>query len=88
MNGTETLDLNTLNEAYTNRLTMLHRYISLPSKPIPKKKKSESPVSAVEAEAETALNEKMFDLVCTAKEQNSDIVSLLQKKFIVEVITI
>ena len=88
LNGTETLDLNTLNEAYTNRLTMLHRYISLPSKPIPKKKKSESTVPAVEAEEKPVLNEKIYNLVCTAKEQNSDIVSLLQKKIIVEVITI
>ena len=33
-------------------------------------------------------NNKIFNLVCTAKEQNSDIVSMLQKNIIVEVITI
>ena len=88
LNGTETLDLNTLNEAYTNRLTMLHRYISLPSKPIPKKKKSESTVPAVEVEEKPVLNEKIFDLVSMAKEQNRDIVSFLQAKIKIEVITI
>ena len=88
LDGTETLNLDTLNEAYAKRLTMLHRYISLPSKSIPKKKKAESPLPAVESKTETALNNKIFDLVCTAKEQNSDIVSLLQKNIIVEVITI
>ena len=88
LNGTETLNLDTLNEAYTKRLTMLHRYISLPSKPIPRKKKSEPPVPTVEVEEKTVLNEKISDIVSMAKEQNSDIVSLLQKKFIVEAITI
>ena len=88
LNGTETLDLNTLNEAYTNRLTMLHRYIPLPSKPIPRKKKAESPLPAVESEANTSLNEKIFDLVGMAKEQNRDIVSFLQAKIKIEVITI
>jgi hypothetical protein len=88
LNGTETLNLDILNEAYTKRLTMLHRYISLPSKPIPRKKKSEPPVPTVEVEEKAVLNEKISDIVSMAKEQNSDIVSLLQKKFIVEVITI
>ena len=88
LNGTETFNLDTLNEAHAKRLTMLHRYISLPSKSIPKKKKAESPLPAVESETETALNNKIFNLVCTAKEQNSDIVSMLQKNIIVEVITI
>ena len=88
LNGTETLNLNTLNEAYTNRLTMLHSYISLPSKPIPKKKKSESTVPAVEAEEKPVLNEKISDIVSMAKEQNRDIVSFLQKKIQIEVITI
>ena len=88
LNGTETLDLNTLNEAYKNRLTMLHRYISLPSKPVHRKKKSEQQVPATEVGEKPALNEKIFDLVCTAKERNCDIVSFLQKKIKIEVITI
>ena len=67
---------------------MLHRYISLPSKPIPIKKKAEPPISSVESEAKNSLNEKISDIVSMAKEQNSDIVSLLQKNIIVEVITI
>ena len=89
LNATETLDLDTMNEAYEKRLTMLHRYISLPSKPIiPRKKKSEPPVPTVEVEEKAVLNEKISDIVSMAKEQNSDIVSLLQKNIIVEVITI
>ena len=66
---------------------MLHTFIA-PSKPIPKKKKSESPCPAVESKEKAVLNEKISDLVSMAKEQNSDIVSLLQKNIIVEVITI
>ena len=89
LNATEILDLDTMNEAYEKRLTMLHRYISLPSKPIiPRKKKSEPPIPTVEVEEKAVLNEKISDIVSMAKEQNSDIVSLLQKNIIVEVITI
>ena len=87
LTDTETLDFDTLNEAYQKRLSMLHTFIA-PSKPIPKKKKSELPCPAVEAKEKAVLNEKIFDLVCTAKEQHFDIVSLLQKKIVVEVITI
>ena len=89
LNGTETLNLDTLNEAYTKRLTMLHRYISLPSKPIiPRKKKSEPPVPTVEVEEKAVLDEKISDIVSMAKEQNRDIVSFLQAKIKIEVITI
>jgi hypothetical protein len=87
LNATETLNLDTLNEAYAKRLTMLHSYISR-SKPAPKKKKSEPPCPAAETKEKAVLNEKISDLVSTAKEQNFDIVSLLQKKIVVEVITI
>jgi hypothetical protein len=87
LTGTETLDFDTLNEAYQKRLSMLHAYIS-PPKPIPKKKKAELPPPAVMVEEKAVLNEKIFDLVSIAKEQNSDIVGLLQKKIVVEVITI
>lgn len=87
LSGTETLNFDTLNEAYQKRLNMLHTFIA-PSKPIPKKKKSESPCPAVEAKEKSVLNEKIFNLVSMAKEQNSDIVGLLQKKIVVEVITI
>ena len=87
LSGTETLDFDTLNEAYQKRLSMLHTFIS-PSKPIPRKKKSEPPIPTVKVEEKAVLNEKIFDIVSTAKGQNSDIVSLLQKNIIIEVITI
>ena len=87
LTGTETLDFDTLNEAYQKRLSMLHTFIA-PSKPIPKKKKSESPCPAAESKGKAVLNEKIFDLVTTAKEQNCDIISFLQKKIKIEVITI
>ena len=87
LTGTETLDFDTLNEAYKKRLSMLHAYISH-SKTAPKKKKSEPPCPAVEVEEKPVLNEKIFDLVIIAKEQNSNTVSFLQKKIKIEVITI
>ena len=87
LSGTETLDFDALNEAYQKRLSMLHTFIS-PSKPIPRKKKSEPPIPTVEVEEKAVLNEKISDLVSTAKEQNSDIVSQLKNIIIVEVITI
>ena len=87
LNGTETLNLDTLNEAYQKRLSMLHAYIS-PPKPAQKKKKAELSLPSVNAEEKPLLNEKISDLVTTAKEQNCDIISFLQKKIKIEVITI
>ena len=87
LSGTETLDFDTLNEAYQKRLSMLHTFIS-PSKPIPRKKKSEPPIPTVEVEEKAVLNEKISDIVSMAKEQNRDIVSFLQAKIKIEVITI
>lgn len=87
LTGTETLDFNTLNEAYQKRLSLLHAYIS-PPKSAPKKKKAEPSLPSVNAEEKPLLNEKISDLVSKAKEQNCDIVSLLQEKIVVEVITI
>ena len=87
LTGTETLDFNTLNEAYQKRLSLLHAYIS-PPKSAPKKKKAEPCLPSVNAEEKPLLNEKISDLVSKAKEQNCDIVSLLQEKIVVEVITI
>jgi hypothetical protein len=87
LTGTETLDFNTLNEAYQKRLSLLHAYIS-PPKSAPKKKKAAPSLPSVNGEEKTFLNEKISDLVSKAKEQNCDIVSLLQEKIVVEVITI
>ena len=87
LNATETLNLDTLNEAYAKRLTMLHSYISR-SKPAPKKKKSEPPCPAVEIEEKPVLNKKISDLVTAAKEKNCDIVNFLQKEIKIEVIKI
>ena len=50
------------------------------------KKKAEQILSAVEDKP--VLNEKIFDIVTVAKEQNSNIVSLLQSKIQIEVIEI
>ena len=87
LTGTETLDFNTLNEAYQKRLSLLHAYIS-PPKSAPKKKKAEPSLPSVNGEEKPLLNEKISDLVSTAKEQNRDIISFLQKKIQIEVIKI
>ena len=87
LNGSETLNFDTLNEAYQKRLSLLHAYIS-PPKSAPKKKKAEPSLPSVNGEEKPLLNEKISDLVSKAKEQNCDIVSLLQEKIVVEVITI
>lgn len=86
LTGSETLNLDALDEAYKNRLTMLHGYISPSKQPSRKKKKAEQILSAVEDKP--VLNEKIFDIVTVAKEQNSNIVSLLQSKIQIEVIEI
>lgn len=86
LNGTEVLNFENLNEAYKNRLSMLHSYIE-PS--VAKKKQTSSKRKTVtyteigEPVEEDGLISK---LVATAKKNNLDVLSLFRQHFeVVEV---
>ena len=90
LTGKEVLNLDTLNEAYQQRLTLLHGYIQ-PSvsqnKPTTKKKKTAASVkknqSAVVKQAEEQANYSISEIAEKAKTENLDVVELLKEVYTV-----
>lgn len=89
LSGKEILNLETLNEAYQKRLSLLHEYINptithnqQASKTKPKRK---NPAANLTGKSELKVNiqKSLVDLVSRAKTENLDIVSLIQEHFTV-----
>lgn len=90
LTGKEVLNLDTLNEAYQQRLTLLHGYIQpsvIQNKPTTKKKKTAASVqknqSAVVNQAEEQANYSISEIAEKAKTENLDVVELLKKVYTV-----
>lgn len=89
LNGVEELNMETLNEAYQKRLSMLHGYIEptikrRPQCSTPKKKSSAASVIPVQAKADEG--KSIGELVTIAKNDGVDIVELLKEQMeVVEV---
>ena len=86
LTGKEVLNLDTLNEAYQQRLTLLHGYIQpsvIQNKPTTKKKKTAASVkknqSAVVKQAEEQANYSISEIAEKAKTDNLDVVELLKE---------
>lgn len=91
LNGKEILDLETLNEAYQKRLSMLHGFIHMEQKKQTSKLKKK--VSVTVTDVRTSAEEKhngeftIAGLVEDAKAENGDIVQLLKEHMsVVEVV--
>lgn len=90
LSGKEILNMETLNEAYQKRLSLLHDYIQptithnqQTTKNKPRRKKNPAAIIHNSA-ANVATNDmSISDLVTIAKTQNQDIVSLIQEHFTV-----
>lgn len=93
LTGKEVLNLDTLNEAYQQRLSLLHGYIQpsvIQNKPTTKKKKTAASVkknqSAVVKQAEKQANYSISEIAEKAKTENLDVVELLKNVYkVVEV---
>lgn len=93
LTGKEVLNLDTLNEAYQQRLSLLHGYIQpsvIQNKPTTKKKKTAASVrknqSAVVKQAEEQANYSISEIAEKAKAENLDVVELLKEVYtIIEV---
>ena len=90
LNGTETMDMEALNEAYKKRLSMLHGYIE-PT--ITRKRQITPKTDTAESYAENPIQPTpdtptIADIAAMAKEKSLDIVGLLQKHITVEVVRI
>ena len=90
LTGKEVLNLDTLNEAYQQRLTLLHGYIQpsvIQNKPTTKKKKTAASVkknqSAVVKQAEEQANYSISEIAEKAKTENLYVVELLKEVYTV-----
>lgn len=85
LNGKEILNIETLNEAYKKRLSMLHSYIEPTIKhrkqTATKKKAKTAPITE---SGDISDNFSIAELVATAKENNSNIVDLLKAHILIE----
>lgn len=90
LTGKEVLNLDTLNEAYQQRLSLLHGYIQpsvIQNKPTTKKKKTVASVqknqSAVVKQAEEQANYSITEIAERAKAENLNVIELLKEVYIV-----
>lgn len=90
LTGKEILNLDTLNEAYQQRLSLLHGYIQpsvIQNQPTTKKKKTAASVqknqSAVVKQAEEQANYSISEIAEKAKTENLDVVELLKEVYTV-----
>lgn len=90
LTGKEVLNLDTLNEAYQQRLSLLHGYIQpsvIQNKPTTRKKKTATSVqknqSAVVKQAEEQANYSITEIAERAKAENLNVVELLKEVYIV-----
>ena len=85
LSGKETVNIETLNEAYQKRLALLHGYIRPNSQKTAPKIKNPSPIITQEMETES-VNNLIYNIALKAKNQQLDIVDLLREKIeVVEV---
>ncbi len=88
LSGTEFLDLNTLNEAYTKRTAMLHGFINEGSRTLPQtgklKKKSEQAVLENRATIKQWQGLSISEIVLQAKKSRYDVVDVLKQYITIE----
>ena len=84
LNGTEVLDMESLNEAYTKRLSMMHGFLQVPKKRQTTKAKKKEPALPL-PEAEPVPEElSLCELITAAKKEGDDIVQVLKEHITVE----
>lgn len=87
LTGKEVLNLDTLNEAYQQRLSLLHGYIQpsvIQNKPTTKKKKTAASVRKSQTQSQTKQEGySITDIAERAKAENLDVVELLKEVYTV-----
>lgn len=86
LTGKEVLNLDTLNEAYQQRLTLLHGYIQpsvIQNKPTTKKKKTAASVKKNQSAVVKQANYSISEIAEKAKAENLDVVELLKEVYTV-----
>lgn len=91
LNGSECLDMESLNEAYKKRLSMLHTFIepTIKREKQTSKKKKADKLDALGTAADVTNNDmKIADMVAKAKEEKADIVEVLREYITIEEVAI
>lgn len=87
LTGKEVLNLDTLNEAYQQRLTLLHRYIQpsvIQNKPTTKKKKTAASIKKNQIQSQPKQERySITEIAERAKAENLDVVELLKEVYTV-----
>lgn len=89
LSGKERLDMDTLNEAYSQRLSFLHGYIQpCITKNSQTSKRKKKVLIKQEIDTKEIIQVKLSDLAKQAKEENLDMVALLKEFYIVEEVAV
>lgn len=89
LSGKERLDMDTLNEAYSQRLSFLHGYIQpCITKNSQTSKRKKKALVKQEINTKEKIQVKLSDLAIQAKEENIDIVGLVKEFYTVEEVMI
>ena len=88
LEGSEVLNLETLNAAYRSRMKMLHSYIAPSKKPQTSRKKKAAVIHCCEQEREEAVDISVAELVKQAKSEGREIVSFLKPYITIEEVRI
>ena len=84
LEGSEVLNMETLNAAYRSRMKMLHSYIAPSKKPQTSRKKKATAIPCCEQEREEAVDISVAELVKQAKSEGREIASFLKPYITIE----
>ena len=84
LEGSEVLNLETLNAAYRSRMKMLHSYIAPSKKPQTSRRKKSAAIPCYEQEIEEAVDISVAELIKQAKSEGREIVSFLKPYITIE----
>lgn len=88
LEGSEVLNLETLNAAYRSRMKMLHSYIAPSKKPQTSRKKKAAAIPCCEQNIEEAVDISVAELIKQAKSEGREIVSFLKPYITIEEVRI
>ena len=88
LEGSEVLNMETLNAAYKSRMKMLHSYIAPSKKPQTSRRKKSAAIPCCEQEIEEAVDISVAELIKQAKSEGREIVSFLRPYITIEEVRI
>ena len=88
LEGSEVLNLETLNAAYRSRMKMLHSYIAPSKKPQTSRKKKAEAIPCCEQDIERTVDVSVSELIKQAKSEGREIVNFLKPYITIEEVRI